>query len=110
MPVVTIICLTAPSLFCFSSSAQPRYSPRQTQVAIIGEPFDFDFNFTGTLIPTSFQWKKNGQPFEGDGERVTVDHTGIMFTRVLQQDAGQYHVVARSSAGTAQAYSILKGS
>jgi len=23
---------------------------------------------------------------------------------------GQYHVVARSSAGTAQAYSILKGS
>ena len=78
-------------------------------MAIVGQPFDFDFNFTGTLIPTSFQWTKNGQPFQGDGERVMVDHTGILFIRVLQRDAGQYRVVARSSEGTAQAYSILIG-
>ena len=90
--------------------ARPQYSPNRTQVAIIGQPFDFDFNFTGSTIPTSVQWRKNGRIFRGDGERVVLDHTGIMFTRVLHHDAGQYQVEAKSSDGTARGYSLFKGS
>ena len=104
---------TVPFSFNFSIvfllSVQPNYSPKKTQVATIGQPFDFDFNFTGSTIPTSVVWRKNGRIFRGDGERVTLHHTGIMFTRVLNRDAGQYQVEARSSDGTAHGYSLLKG-
>ena len=90
--------------------AQPQYSPKKIQVAIIGQPFDFDFNFTGSTVPTLVTWRKNGRIFRGDGERVILDHTGIVFTRVLNHDAGQYQVDARSSDGRAHGYSLLKGS
>ena len=90
--------------------AQPQYSPKKIQVAIIGQPFDFDFNFTGSTVPTLVTWRKNGRIFRGDGKRVILDHTGIVFTRVLNQDAGQYQVDARSTDGRAHGYSLLKGS
>ena len=41
---------------------------------------------------------------------MTLDHTGIVFSRVLQEDSGQYKVVARNDAGKTQAHSVLKGS
>jgi hypothetical protein len=41
---------------------------------------------------------------------VTVDHTGIIFTRVLNEDAGQYSVKAYTPhGGSARATSTLRG-
>ena len=96
--------------FKYSTTAvHPNYSPKTIQVAIIGQPYEFDFNYTSGTPPTSFKWAKNGVPFHGDGERVTFDHAGIIFTRVLQHDAGQYQVTAKNTAGEAIAKSTLRG-
>ena len=41
-----------------------------------------------------------------------MDHTGVVFSRVLQEDAGQYKVVAvmNGDINEIKAQSILKGS
>ena len=78
-------------------------------MATLGSPFDFDLNYTATHPPSSFMWLKNGRPIEADGERLELDHTGVMFSRVLPEDAGQYTVVAKNDAGETRAMSTLKG-
>ncbi len=91
------------------SAAHPGYSPKPNQVAIIGQPFYLDFGYTLAKPPTSYRWRKNGKDFTGDGERVITDHTGVIFARVVQEDAGQYTVVARNGAGEATAQAVLRG-
>ena len=92
-----------------SPAASPSYNPPAVQVAIIAHPFNLDLNYTATHPPSSFMWLKNGRPIEGDGARITLDHTGVTFSRVLQEDAGQYTVVAKNDMGKAKASSTLKG-
>ena len=56
-------------------------------------------------------WYKNGRLFKTDGKRVTTDHSGIIFTRILREDAGEYMVRAytpRTGVAT-QATSTLRG-
>ena len=80
------------------------------QAAYVGEPFDFDFGYTAKSPPSSCAWYKNGRPFKADGKRVTVDHTGIIFTRILHEDAGEYSVRAYTpNSGSARATSTLRG-
>ena len=80
--------------FGHACTGAPKYSSPKDQVAHIGEPFDFDFNYAAMSPPSSYAWYKNGRPFKTDGKRVTTDHTGIIFTRILQEDAGEYMVKA----------------
>ena len=92
------------------NTGAPRYSPKSVQVANVGQAFDFDFNYTAKSPPRTYAWYKNGRPFKPDGKRVTVDHTGIIFTRILQEDSGQYTVRASTrNAGSAEATSTLRG-
>ena len=105
---VHFTCYTVTQYY-FVITVQPSYSPKAIQVAIIGQPFEFDFNYTSATPPTDFGWTKNGVPFKGDSDRVTADHTGIIFSRVLQNDAGQYAVTASNTAGKAISKSTLKG-
>ena len=85
------------------------YSPKATEVAIIGHPFTFDFKFTGAASPHFYRWFKNGRVFRGVKGRVTLDHTGIKFSRVLQEDAGHYQITARIRGRDIRARSTLKG-
>ena len=85
------------------------YKPDKLQVAFYNEPFEFDFGYSSSIAPSSFSWTKNGQPFKELGPRVSVDHTGIIFTRVLHSDAGEYVVTARNEAGVASASATLQG-
>ena len=87
----------------------PRYSPHKVQMAYVGQPFYFDFNYTAKSPPSSCSWYKNGRPFKPDGKRVTVDHTSIIFTTVLHGDAGQYSVRAYTHGRSARATSTLRG-
>ena len=76
----------------------------------MGQPFDFDFSYTAKSPPSSYSWYKNGRLFKPDGKRVTVDHTGIIFTRIIHEDAGQYSVRAYTPrGGSARATSTLRG-
>ena len=80
------------------------------QVSHLGQPFDFDFSYTAKSPPTYYTWYKNGRPFKPDGTRVTVDHTGIIFTKILHEDAGQYSVRAYTPrGGSTKATSTLTG-
>ena len=98
-----------PDLYLLLAGA-PRYSPEKVQVAYQGQPFDFDFGYTAKSPPSSYAWYKNGRPFKPDGKRVTVDHTGIIFTKILHGDAGQYSVRAYTPrGGSARATSTLRG-
>lgn len=90
-------------------SAAPAYNPKKIQVAYVGQPFEFDFNYTAPLPPALYAWYKNGKDFPGDGGRVTVDHTGISFTRILPTDAGQYTVKASIKSRVVKAISTLNG-
>ena len=81
----------------------------KVQTASLGEPYDFDFGYTLSTPPQSFSWTKSGRPFTGVAGRVTVTHEGIMFTRVLIEDAGSYVVMATNEAGSASASAALKG-
>ncbi len=88
----------------------PSYSPLKLYVANAGSPFELDMNYTGRAPPSKFDWFKNGQYFRGDGERVTLSHTGIVFSRVLPGDAGQYLIRASTpNAGSTEATTTLKG-
>lgn len=40
--------------------------------------------------------------------RVTIDHKGIMFTKVLQRDSGMYEVQARNKAGAGKGSGYLR--
>ena len=98
--------------FGHECTGAPKYSSLlKDQVAHVGEPFDFDFKYTATTPPSRYMWYKNGRPFKPDGKRVTTDHTGIIFTRILPEDAGEYMVRAYTPrVGVAtQATSALKG-
>lgn len=106
---LTILCEKFTSISCPNAAGLPRYSPKVLQVGIIGQPFYLDFNYTSKRPPTSYKWTKNGQEFREDGDRVVIDHTGIVFTRVMQEDAGQYKVVASNDAGTVEAQSVFSG-
>ena len=77
---------------------------------MLGQPFELSMQYSSPQAPTSYVWLKNGYMFEGDGERVRVDHTGIAFSRVRAQDAGLYQVVARYRTTTGRAFTVLKGS
>ncbi len=88
----------------------PSYSSLTLHVANAGSPFELDMNYTGKAPPAKFDWFKNGQYFGGDGERIVTSHTGIVFTRVLPADAGQYLVRASTTnAGNTEATTTLKG-
>ena len=79
-------------------------------MANVGAAFELDMNYTGKAPPSKFDWFKNGQPFSGDGDRVTTSHTGIIFTRVRPEDTGQYLVRAITrNVGEAEASTTLKG-
>lgn len=94
-----------------SCAGAPKYSPEREQVAYVDEPFDFDFHYTAGSPPTMYTLYKDGRKFEADGRRVTVDHTGVIFTKVLHEDAGEYMMRAYTPrAGiSAMATSTLKG-
>lgn len=87
----------------------PHYNPKKIQYANSGKPFEFDFNYTAPLPPSLFRWYKNGKVFTGDEGRVTIEHTGISFTRVLPADAGQYTVKASIQSALVTAVSTLQG-
>ena len=79
-------------------------------MAYLGEPFDFDFNYTAKSPPSSHSWYKDGQPFRPDETRVITDHMGIIFTRIRQGDDGQYSVRAHTPGfGSATANITLMG-
>ena len=91
-------------------AGRPSYSPLKLQVANVGSPFELDINYTGRAPPSKFDWFKNGEYFIGDGNRTTTSHTGIIFTRVIPGDTGQYLVRASTpNAGETEASTTLKG-
>lgn len=68
-----------------------------------------DFNYTASCPPFLYRYYKNGKSFEGDGGRVTMDHTGIVFTSVRQEDVGQYSIMAGVEGEIVTVYSQLNG-
>ncbi len=94
-----------------SFAAVPSYNPKKLQTAYAGRPFEFDFGYTAPLPPSLYVWYRNRKPFHGDGEggRVTVDHTGITFTTLRPSDAGQYYIRASVKSKVVIAVSTLKG-
>ena len=54
-------------------------------------------------------WMKDGMVYHGDGDRVRVDHKGIVFSNVVSEDYGRYTVMSRNRAGIGSAYTVLKG-
>lgn len=87
----------------------PNYNTNKIQVAQTGKPFELDFGYTAPLPPSLYRLYKNGKTFSGDGGRVTVDYTGISFTRILPTDAGQYMVKASIQSAMVSAMSTLQG-
>ena len=97
-------------VYCTFAGA-PKYSAMNEQVAYVDEPFEFDFNYIAQSPPSMYSWYKDGRPYKADGRRVMADHTGMIFTRVLREDAGKYTVQAytpRTGVST-RASSTLRG-
>ena len=93
----------------FLTLGPPRYNANHFHVAVKNQPFEVDMGYSSPQPPTAFVWLKNGFAFSGQGRRVVVDHNGIVFSRVLASDAGRYEVVSHSTAGTARAFTVIKG-
>ena len=78
-------------------------------MATVGKPYQLDVGYTNLLPPDSVMWMKDGMVYHGDGDRVRVDHKGIVFSNVVSEDYGRYTVMSRNRAGIGSAYTVLKG-
>ena len=103
------MCLHVCTCVSLILAARPIYNPPKIQVAYVSEPFVFDFNYTAPFSPFFYSWCKNGNSFQGDGARITIDHTGIVFTNVKPEDAGQYSIKAGVQGEVVTIYSYLNG-
>lgn len=52
---------------------------------------------------------KNGVPYQETPGRVSFDHRGITFTKLNQEDAGEYRVRAWNTVGRASDSVVLRG-
>ena len=78
------------------------------QVGFIGQPFFLNFHFSGSK-PTTYSWYKNGLRLHATPGRVSFDHTGVTFVKLMQHDAGEYRIKASNSAGRTTASVHLRG-
>ena len=95
---VIIICIHAPT------AALPQITGQSGLVTILENspnPTVLSYTTTGIPPPHSYQWLRNGFPFQGNNRvRVTVGHSSSLEVRSpSRNDSGSYTLVATSLAG-----------
>ena len=91
------------------SSAPPQYSPPPFAVAVQGRPFVLDMGYINSEPPLSYIWMKDGMLFEGEEDRVHIEHDSIIFNEVIPDDYARYDLRARNGVGEGYAFTFLKG-
>lgn len=66
--------------------------PVETVSVSEGDPFILSFGYSGPVLDISVDVTKDGKIFVADNTRIFKQLDRLLFSEVLEQDSGEYHI------------------